>query len=865
MQAVINFKKTALVLAIGSALSLGIVACGGGSDNDSATPVVETGNPWMRSSIVSQQAAADTDARKEAVAQTRAKLLLAAMTTAQKMQQLTGAVPEILPELPECYGARHVTGIAALNVPTFRITNGPVGVGQNDCISPSVYAEVRAGTKSFTAAYTDPSSARATALPSAISTAASFDPSVATSYGELIGTEMNNLALHVFEAPGVNMARLPILGRNFEYFGEDPYLSGMMGVAEIKAVQAKGLIGMSKHFLANEQETNRQKIQETIDPQVLREIYMLPFEMTVKDGKAASIMCAYNFVNGVQSCENQELLTKVLRDDWGFTGYVQSDFFAVKSTVGPLLAGMDHEMPLPQFWSVANLTKAIAEGKITLASIDKALERRYTQMFKWGIFDRALKQTPIDFAGHGKIAREIGTDSAVLLQNNGALPIATNAQKLVVVGKASQVYAQQAVAGGSMVGKPMGAGGGSSDVVPAYTVAPVEGLKNMLKTMGNTAATVQLVLVDDANATATIDGVAVSFADALASATRADAVLIMAGTISEEGADRATTRDGSSLSSNVVPLAPGVGAAAGAGLDWYAPNSLTVPATATGANGVKNSQTVAMIKSFMAAPSATTKSMAQKTALVLKDNAGVSFDPALLGSAGPSILEVWFPGQEDGNIVADLVFGRKNPSGKLPVTFPVAGKSFLDSATAEQFPGILSADGQTQTVTYTENLNIGYRWYDANASGQCAAINGVNPCVAFPFGHGLSYTTFNVGASNVLPNVATGVIDVNATVTNTGSVAGSEVVQVYVSLPATANGTGVVQPPKRLVGFQKVELAPGASKQVRISIDPNASNHPLSVWSRASGKWVMPSGRYSLHVGRSSSPKDLALAGSFSQ
>ena len=850
-------QKTALALALGTALAVGLVACGGSDSYN--------GNPWMRPSLVAQQTAASTDAAKEAIANQRAKLLVQAMTTEQKMQQLTGSMPELLPELPECYGARHVSGIAALNIPTFRITNGPVGLGQNDCVSKSVYDEVKAGTKFFTAAYTHPTSAKATALPSAISAAASFDPGVATAYGDVIGTEMNNLALHVFEAPGVNMARLPILGRNFEYFGEDPYLTGTMGVAEVKAVQAKGLIGMPKHFVGNEQETNRMKIQETIDPQVLREIYLLPFEMTVKDGKAASIMCAYNSVNGLNSCENKALLTGVLRDDWGFTGYVQSDFFTVKSTVGPMLGGMDHEMPIPQFWSKTNLTAALTAGTITTAMFDKSLERRYTQMFKWGIFDRPLKQTPIDFASNGQTARDIGTKAAVLLQNNGALPFASSVAKLVLIGKASQVYAQQAVAGGAMVGKAMGGGGGSSDVVPNYTVAPLEGIQNMLKTLGNTTASVQLILVDDANATATIDGVSASFADVTAAAAGADAVIVMAGTIAEEGADRATTKDGSSLSSTTVPLAAGASAADGSSLDWYASSSLTTPATATGTNAVKNSNTVAMVKAIMAVTSTTAKAMAQKTALVLKDNAGVAMDPALVGASGPSILEVWFPGQEDGNIVADLLFGRKNPSGKLPVTFPYVGKGFLDNLTTQQFPGVVAADGVTQTVTYSEQLNIGYRWYDSNVSGQCAVVNGSNPCVAFPFGHGLSYTSFNVGASSVTRNTTTGSYEVKATVTNTGSLAGSEVVQVYLSLPASASSVGAAQPPKRLTGFQKVELAPGASKQVVISIDPSGANHPLSVWSTASNAWVIPAGQYTVHVGKSSSPKDLAQAGNFNR
>lgn len=863
MQFISPFKRTALAVAVSAFLGFGLLACGG-SDGDDAPPPAPL-SAWMTTDIVAQQAAATTDAAKEAVANRRAKLLIAAMSMEQKMQQLTGAMPEILPELPGCYGARHVSGIAALSIPTFRITNGPVGLGQNDCVSPSVFEEVKAGTKSFTAAYTHPSSAKATALPSALGTAASFDPAVAARYGELIGTEMNNLALHVFEAPGVNLARLPVLGRNFEYYGEDPFLTGTMAVAEVKAIQAKGLIAMPKHFVANEQESNRQRVQETVDRQVLRELYLIPFEMAVKDGKAAALMCAYNYVNGVHSCENQELLTGVLRDDWGFTGYVQSDFFAIKSTVGTLASGMDHEMPVPQFWAPDKLSAALASGSITAAMIDRALERRYTQMFKWGIFDRPLVQTPIDFTANGKVAREIGARSAVLLQNNGALPFASSVREVVLIGKASQVYAQQAVAGGALVGKPFGSGGGSSDVVPAYSVAPVEGLRNVLSELGNSGAAVRLVLVDDANGTATLDGTAITFDAALQVAAGADAVVVMAGTIAEEGADRATTKDGSSVSSTTITLAPGATAADGAGLDWYAATNSSSPATATGPNAVKNSRTVAMIKALMATASTTGRSMAEKTALVLKDNAGVSMDPALVGPAGPAILEVWFPGQEDGHIVADLLFGVHNPSGKLPVTFPFVGKGFLDHVTPEQFPGVVAADGVTQTVKYSEHLHIGYRWYDGNISGQCAEVDGRNPCVAFPFGHGLSYTRFELGAPSVSLNASTRRYDVKVTVANTGSRAGAEAVQVYLSLPAGASSVGVMQPPKRLVGIAKVALAAGASQEVTVSIDPAASHHPLSVWSVDYKQWITPGGTYRVHVGNSSSASDLRLAGSFNR
>jgi len=760
--------------------------------------------PWMNTALAPEE---------------RAALLVNAMTLAQKEQQLVGNQPEIVPELPQCKGARHVRGIAELAIPTLRITNGPVGIGQNDCVDPSVVGF---------AAFTDPSSAKATALPSAIALAASFDPAVAHEFGNVIGTEANNLALHVFEAPGVNMARIPVLGRNFEYFGEDPFLTGTMAVAETKAVQAKGVIAMAKHFAANEQETNRMTIQEIIDRRVLHEIYLLPFEMAVKDGDTASIMCSYNSVNGFQACENKELLTDVLRDQWGFKGYVQSDFFAVRSTAASMLAGLDHLMPFPQMitapftpvWSPAELNAALAAGQLHIADLDLALLRRYTQMFKMGIFERQpLVQTPIDFAAGGESARSIGVQSAVLLQNdNHVLPFDANSVKnVVVVGKATQVYAQQAVAGGVLVGKPMGAGGGSSDVVPNYTVSPVDGLKSVLAALGNTTATVTLITVKDDNS---------DLNAAQAAAAAADAVIVMAGTVAEEGADRASFVDSTGLSLTAF----------GDGLDWYVarPNALS---TAT-SNAAANSNTVAMITGILGAASTTSKPMAAKTALVLKDNAGVAMDPKLLGAAGPAMLEVWFPGQEDGHIVADLLFGVRNPSGKLPVTFPKIGEGFLDWVKTDSsvYPGVKNAAGQPE-VQYKEGLNIGYRWYDAK---------GVTP--AFSFGHGLSYTTFSISKLEATPKKTDGTkpIMVQFFVENTGTRCGAEVPQVYLGLP-----TSIGEPPKRLVAFEKVWLNPGEKRKIQISIDPNATNHPLGYWESSTQKWVIAEGDYQVYVGNS--------------
>lgn len=263
-------RKLASAFTAGAALVLG--AC---------SVVSETGNqqPWMN---------------KAQSPEARATSLIAAMSSAQKFQQLVGQAGQV-PELPHCFGARHVPGITGLSIPTLRITNGPVGVGQNDCV-PVEHAD----TSNAATFLSTPHSAKATQLPSAMAVAASFDTEVAAQFGEILGVESNNLALHVMEGPGMNLARNPTLGRNFEYFGEDPYLSGALAVAEIKAIQEQGVIAMAKHLVANEQETDRFTINEIIDDQVLHELYLLPFEMSVKEGEVASMMCSYNIVNGAQ-------------------------------------------------------------------------------------------------------------------------------------------------------------------------------------------------------------------------------------------------------------------------------------------------------------------------------------------------------------------------------------------------------------------------------------------------------------------------------------------------------------------------------------------------------------------------------------
>ena len=757
----------------------------------------------------------------------RAEALVAALTLEQKFQQLVGNAPEIIPELPECLGGRHVRGIPALGLSTLRITNGPVGIGQNDCVDAGLLTP----DMPRIVPYTHPSSAKATALPSAMAIAATFDPAAADRFGQVIAAEAKALALHVFEAPGVNLARIPVLGRNFEYFGEDPFLTGTQAVAQIRRIQGEGVIAMAKHFAANEQETNRFNLSQTVDEAVLRELYLLPFEMAVKDGGVASLMCSYNDLNGLQACENPWLLTEVLRDDWGFEGYVQSDFFAVKSTAASMKAGLDHLMPMPLQWAPDKLAASLEAGALEEADLDRALTRRYTQQFRLGVDQRPVVQQPLDVGNGGEAARALGAAGAVLLQNNGALPLPESVRSLVLIGKASQVYAQQAVAGGVVVGKPMGAGGGSSDVVPHYTVSPLEGLGGALEGFG-LGGEVSLFLVDDDNG---------NLGPALAAAKAADAVIIMAGTIAEENADRATFETDQGV---------GVPVTLGEGLDWYAgkPNRISSVVHRDEAllNPGQNSQTLAMIEAVMSVAPA----MAEKTTLVLKDNAGVALPaaPWLLGAEGPAILEVWFPGQEDGNIVADLLFGKVNPSGKAPVTFPIAGRSFLDALAPEAYPGVLK-DGKA-AVSYLEGRYMGYRWYDGNRSGACALTpGGENPCVAFPFGHGLSYTTFSLAPFS--QRWEGGVLKLETTVENRGDRAGAEVVQVYLGLSEPG------QPPKRLVAFQRVALAPGEARSVTLSVDPRASHHPFDVFDGAAKAFRPAAGPITVYLGTSSSLKNL--------
>jgi beta-glucosidase len=672
--------------AVALVSSLAIVAVGApGAASAGAAPA---DRPWLDAALPPFQ---------------RAEMLVQQMTLDEKILEIHMMDVSAHP--------REVPGISRLGIPTFKITNGPAGAGPGD---------------------TNPVPP-ATALPSALAMSASWDTAAATAFGQVAGQEVAHRGESLLEAPGVNITRVPRNGRNFEYFGEDPYLAGQLAAAEIQAVQAQGVLAEVKHYAANNQETNRKTINEIIDERTLREIYLPAFEAAVKQGDAAAVMCAYPKVNGQFGCENTHLLRDVLRGDWGFEGFVQSDYTATHSTVPAALAGLDLSMR-NDFYG-APMKAAVQNGQLSESVVDQMLIRRFGEMFKLGQFDNPRTVTTIPAKPDGAIARSIAEQSAVLLKNSkNRLPLkASSLKSIAVIGP----YAGAAHTGGS----------GSSAVTPLYTVKPVDGIKaavgSRVKVSYNSGS--------DTTAAANL-------------AKSADAAIVMVGNRDKEGADRANL----SLSGNQNSLVSAVAKA--------------------------NPRTVVVLKT-----------------------GGPVLMPWL--SSVPAVLEAWYPGEEDGNVVADLLFGKANPSGKLTMSFP-KDEGDTPAHTSSQYPGV---DG---TATYSEKLQVGYRWYDAQ-----------NVAPLFPFGYGLSYTTF------AFANLTVTGTTVEVDVANTGSRAGADVVQVYVSAPAAAG-----EPPKQLKGFAKVTVQPGQSKHVTVALDPRA----FSVWNTSTGAWTAVPGQHKVLVGDSS-------------
>jgi beta-glucosidase len=640
----------------------------------------------------------------------RAREIVGKMTLDEKLTELHG--------IRDATHYRYVPGIPRLGIPEFRITNGPAGAGPGG-----------AGPQP-----------KATALPAPIGLAATWDPQLSREYGQIVGKESLLVGNGLVEAPTINIARNPQNGRTFEGFGEDPYLTTQLSVANIQGIQSEHIIANVKHYAANNQETDRFVIDEKVDERALREIYLPAFEASIKEGKSASLMCAYNKVNGTFACENAPLLNDILKKEWGFTGFVTSDFNATHSSAESALAGLDLEMPTGKYFS-DQLRADVESGKVPMSVIDDKLIRRFRTMMEFGVWDNVPMPKPVPEKEDGAVARRIAEQAVVLLKNtNGLLPLkAGELKSIALIGDI-----QRASTGG----------GGSSHVQPLYTVRPIDGIKAKI----GPGVTLNA-----------LEGGPQAAADV---ARSADVAIVMVGDNDREGRDQ----------------------------------SLDLP-------GSQNE-----IVSAVAAAN-------PRTIVVLKTGSAVLM-PWLDSVA--AVVEAWYPGEEDGNAVASVLFGDVNPSAKLPITFPKRVEDTF-AANPEQYPGV------DKIAKYTEGIFVGYRYYDEKK---------IEPL--FPFGFGLSYTTFAYKNLRVNPiHTVPRAVSVEFDVTNTGKVEGAAIAQVYVALPSSSV---VPQPPKQLKAFQKVQIAPGKTAHVRLTLNDRAFEY----WDVTSYSWKPITGSIGVMAGSSS-------------
>jgi beta-glucosidase len=561
----------------------------------------EPGNklPWMNTRVRPEK---------------RTELLLAAMTLDQKIQQMQN-VPGQNEEVEGCGFqrlGRHVEGIPELTIPTLRAINGGNGMRGGDCLPEPT----------------------ATALPSATLGAATFNPEINFAWGSVLSQEARNFAHHVLLGPGLNLIRHPYTGRAQEYMSEDPYLAGVIATEQVKGIQSRGTHAMIKHFVANDDEGGdfeRWTKATRVPARAMHELYLLPFEMAIRTGGAASVMCAFPHLNGAWACENQDLMIRTLRDRWGFDGYVESDRRAVHSTADSIRAGLSIELDSgPEFYTTEKVKAALAAGEITEADIDRLLRGRYLKMFAFGFFDQPRDRfLPTDLDEHSVVARRAAEEGIVLLKNEGDfLPLQPSVTSVALIGA-------EWFAGMATLAPRNGNPAELTTVIPPFTVTPEQGLKNTLAEIGS-GATVTYNNGSD-------------IASAVALAQQSDVAIVMVGTTPRE------TRDLRSLSLPVVPAT-----------DPSEDESDECDAEDGHEEGEPCPETPSSIVTDQEALVAAIAAANPNTVVVLKTG-GMVLMPWL--DDVPALLQAWFPGQHDGDVVADVLFGVISPSGKLPVTF----------------------------------------------------------------------------------------------------------------------------------------------------------------------------------------------------
>jgi beta-glucosidase len=645
--------------------------------------------------------------------------ILGQMTLEEKAALCTGA------------GVWTTTPVERLGVPEMIVSDGPHGI-RRVADADSMAHE----------------SLAATCFPTASCTASSWNTDLLHEMGQAIAKEAIALKVDVVLGPGTNMKRTPVCGRNFEYFSEDPYLAGEMAASFIDGVQSKGVGTSLKHYAANNQETRRMTVSAQLDERALREIYLPAFETAVKKAQPWTVMCAYNKLNGVYGSENHMLLTEILKEEWGFEGFVVSDWAAVHDRVVSMQAGLDLEMPGPRERRVQAVVDAVRSGRLDQAILNESARRILRIVFKAA---ETAKGEKFDVAAHHALARKIAGEGMVLLKNNGILPL-RNVGKIAVIGQAAKEAHFQGI--------------GSSHMNPAQIDVPLDELEKLAGSARITFS--QGYPADDSSRPDLI-------AEAVAAAEAADVALLYIALPAFKEAESYDRAD----------------------LDL------------TG-------HQVALIQAVTAAQ--------PRTVVILNNGSAVTMNGWIDGAA--AVLEAWMMGQAGGGAIADVLFGEVNPSGKLAETFPLR---------LEDNPAYLNFPGELDEVCYGEGLFIGYRYYDARQQP-----------VLFPFGHGKSYTTFAYSAPRVSSKVFRDVdgLTVSVKVTNTGAVAGKEVVQVYVH----DRKASLVRPHKELKGFAKIELQPGETKTVSIYLDFRA----FAFYHPGYKRWIAEDGEFDILIGSSS-------------
>ena len=687
----------------------------------------------------------------------RAQMALDQMTEQEKLSLVHGVIAAPWGGKPKPDGsigsAGYVPGIPRLGIPALQETDAELGVANP--------GDVRPGDT-------------ATAMPSDLALASTWSPELARLQGQSVGAEAHAKGFNVLLGGAANLIRDPRGGRNFEYFSEDPLLTGIMAGSLIGGVQSRHIISTIKHFALNAQETDRVVLDARIDPAATRESDLLAFEIALERGRPGGVMCAYNQVNGSYSCENNWLLNEVLKTDWGYPYFVMSDWGAVHSTVRSAIACLDQEsgeqLDTENFFA-APLSQAIADGAVPEGRLDDMARRILISIFAHGLADKTDVSEPVDFAASDRTALAIAREGTVLLRNQGLLPLPADTRSLVAIG----AHADRGVP----------SGGGSSQVIPRGGIAAKEQIGENQAMIFDPGSPLEAIRLQFPHARVDFDDGSIP-ARAAEAAAKADAVILFVDQWMTESADA---------------------------------QSLSLP-------GEQDKLVEAVTR-------------ANPRTVVVLETGGPVLMPWLEKAA--AVLEAWYPGQMGGEAIGEILSGAANPSGRLPVTFPVSEDQLPhpkirgDPSGAPSGPvGRGGHYGAMFTAVYSEGAAVGYKWFFER---------GEQPL--FPFGFGLSYSTFAL--SELAANVSGQTVTARATVRNSGKRAGTAIPQFYLTGP---NGANILL---RLVGWDRVDLEPGEHRGVAVSIDPRL----LATFDQGARRWQIQPGSYKLTAGFDSRQREL--------